>query len=441
MNPKYFIETYGCQMNVYDSELVASLLQESGYTQTEQIHDADAIFLNTCSIREKAEETVHNRLSNFYHLKRKNPQVIIGVLGCMAQNLKDDLLESKPYVDVILGPDSYRKLPEFIKNRNSHLGHLADTRLSKFEVYEDMFPARKEGINAWISIIRGCDKFCTFCIVPFTRGRERSRSIESIVHEAEVAVSEGYLEITLLGQNVNSFRDAAGGDFSDLLEAVAKVQGIKRIRYTSPHPCDIDDKLLQVMQGYENICHHIHLPLQAGSDRILKRMNRTYSQSEFLLLVDKIRSYLPDCSLTTDIIVGFPGETEHEFRETLNVVRSVRFNSAFMFKYSPRPGTKAVEYTDHVSEDEKQHRLEQLITLQKSMTLLANQQQIGKTLRVIIEKESKKSKDQWSGRTDGNTWVIFDKTGEKIKDIVDVKILDARGVSLLGKRVLTEVTV
>ena len=441
MNPKYFIETYGCQMNVYDSELVASLLQESGYTETKQIHDADAIFLNTCSIREKAEETVHNRLSNFQHLKRKNPQVIIGVLGCMAQNLKDDILESKPFVDVILGPDSYRKLPEFIKNRNSDLGHLADTRLSKFEVYEDMFPTRREGINAWISIMRGCDKFCTFCIVPFTRGRERSRSIESIVKEAQVAVNEGYLEITLLGQNVNSFRDTAGGDFSDLLQAVAGVSGIKRIRYTSPHPCDIDDKLLQVMQAHENICNHIHLPLQAGSDRILKRMNRTYTQSEFLTLVDKIRSHLPDCTLTTDIIVGFPGETDDEFRETLNVVRSVRFDSAFMFKYCPRPGTKAVEYTDHVPETEKQHRLEQLIALQKSMTLLANQKQIGKTFKVIVEKESKKSSEQWSGRTDGNTWVIFDKTGEKIKDIIDVKVLDARGVSLFGERVQTEVTV
>ncbi|NQU67797.1 MAG: tRNA (N6-isopentenyl adenosine(37)-C2)-methylthiotransferase MiaB [Candidatus Marinimicrobia bacterium] len=441
MNQKYYIETYGCQMNVYDSELVASLLQKSGYVETDQIHDADAIFLNTCSIREKAEETVQNRLSNFHHLKRKNPKVIIGVLGCMAQNLKDDLLESKPFVDVILGPDSYRKLPEFIHNRKTQMDHLADTRLSKFEVYEDMFPTRKEGVNAWISIMRGCDKFCTFCIVPFTRGRERSRTIESIVHETEQAVREGFIEITLLGQNVNSFRNPDGGDFPDLLEAVAAVPGVQRIRYTSPHPCDIDDKLLNVMLNHDNICNHIHLPLQAGSDRILKRMNRTYTQKEFLNLVDKIRMILPDCSITTDIIVGFPGETEDEFKETLKVVWSVRFDSAFMFKYSPRPGTKAVEFNDHVPEEEKQQRLERLIALQKSMTLIAIQKQIGKSMKVIVEKESKKSRDQWSGRTDGNTWVIFNKSGEKIKDIVDIKITDARGVSLFGERIQMEVTV
>jgi len=440
MTQKYYIETYGCQMNVYDSELVASLLKQSGFVETGQIHEADAIFLNTCSIREKAEETVHNRLSNFQHLKRKNPGLIIGVLGCMAQHLKDNLLESKPYVDVILGPDSYRKLPEFIRNRNTGLDHLADTRLSKFEVYEDMFPTRNQGINAWISIMRGCDKFCTFCIVPFTRGRERSRTIESIVSETRQAVDEGFLEITLLGQNVNSFRDPGGSDFPDLLEAVASVPGVRRIRYTSPHPCDIGDKLLKVMQNHENICNHIHLPLQAGSDRILKRMNRTYTQYEFLDLVSKIRVYLPDCSLTTDIIVGFPGETEDEFLETLKVVRAVRFNSAFMFKYSPRPGTKAVEFSDQVPEVVKQGRLEQLIRLQKSTTLLANQKQVGKTLKVIVEKESKKSPDQWSGRTDGNTWVIFNKSGENIRDMIDVKITDARGISLFGVSLLTEVT-
>ncbi len=440
MNPKYYIETYGCQMNVYDSELVSSILRDQGYRQTEHINEADAVFLNTCSIREKAEETVHNRLSNFQSLKRKKPKMIIGVLGCMAQNLKNDLLESKPYVDVILGPDSYRRLPEIISEREKENGHLVDTRLSKFEVYEDFFPSRKEGINAWISIMRGCDKFCTFCIVPFTRGRERSRSIQNIVAETEAAVRGGFLEITLLGQNVNSYRTHEG-DFPDLLKAVALVPGVERVRFTSPHPRDVDDRMLQVMQDHRNICNHIHLPLQAGSDRILKRMNRTYTQKQFLELVGKIRTFLPDCSLTTDIIVGFPGETEEEFQETLRVVETVGFDSAFMFKYSSRPGTKAAEYTDQVPEEVMQDRLVRLIDLQKKLTLHANRRHIGKTLKVIVEKESKKSSEQWAGRTEGNMWVIFDKTDERVKDIVDVRIVDAKGVSLFGQRVFEEVCV
>ena len=440
MIQKYFIETYGCQMNVYDSELVATLLEKSGYTECDELHDADAIFLNTCSIREKAEDTVHNRLTNFQHLKRKNPNLIIGVLGCMAQNLKNDLLESKPWVDVILGPDSYRRLPEILEERKNKLNHLVDTRLSRFEVYEDMFPNRREGINAWISISRGCDKFCTFCIVPFTRGRERSRLIEGIISETKQAVADGYQEITLLGQNVNSFRTPEG-DFPDLLKAVASIKGVTRVRYTSPHPQDIDDRLLQVMKDHDNICNHIHLPLQAGSDRILKRMNRTYSQDEFLSLAEKIRLYLPDCAISTDIIVGFPGETEEDFLQTLNVIRQVGFDSAFMFKYSSRPGTKAAEYTDQIPEDTKQSRLERLIELQKNVSLIANQKQIGKTLQVIVEKESKKSSEQWAGRTDGNCWVVFDKGNEQINDIVNIKITDAKGITLFGDRIYEEVQV
>lgn len=440
MIQKYFIETYGCQMNVYDSELVATLLEKSGYTECDELHDADAIFLNTCSIREKAEDTVHNRLTNFQHLKRKNPNLIIGVLGCMAQNLKNDLLESKPWVDVILGPDSYRRLPEILEERKNKLNHLVDTRLSRFEVYEDMFPNRREGINAWISISRGCDKFCTFCIVPFTRGRERSRLIEGIISETKQAVADGYQEITLLGQNVNSFRTPEG-DFPDLLKAVASIKGVTRVRYTSPHPQDIDDRLLQVMKDHDNICNHIHLPLQAGSDRILKRMNRTYSQDEFLSLAEKIRLYLPDCAISTDIIVGFPGETEEDFLQTLNVIRQVGFDSAFMFKYSSRPGTKAAEYTDQIPEDTKQSRLERLIELQKNVSLIANQKQIGKILQVIVEKESKKSTEQWAGRTDGNCWVVFDKGNEQINDIVNIKITDAKGITLFGDRIYEEVQV
>lgn len=429
----YHIETYGCQMNVYDSELVAGLLEKSGYLPADDFRTADVIFLNTCSIRDNAEETVHRKLENIAYLKQENPKKLIGVLGCMAQNMKDDLMEAKPYVDIILGPDSYRIIPEILAARNTTNGHIVDTKLSKFEVYEDLFPTRHSGVNAWVSIMRGCDKFCTFCIVPFTRGRERSRSMDNIVEEVKNCISQGFSEVTLLGQNVNSYRTPEGA-FPELMEVVAQVDGVKRIRYTSPHPRDVDDHLLQVMAEYPNICNHIHLPLQAGSDRILKRMNRTYTQQEYLELCDKIKSYLPNCSITTDIIVGFPGETDEEFKDTVKVAESVEYNNAFMFKYSPRPGTKAAEYTDQVEEEVKQKRLEEYIVLQKSLTLKKNREKIGQELMVLIEKESKKSKDQWAGRTEGNTWVIFDKSGENVKDIVPVAITDAQGVTLFGQR-------
>ena len=429
---KYYIETYGCQMNVYDSELVGSMLNKCGYQLTNDITLADAIFLNTCAIREKAEETVHNKLDSLQSLKNNKPDLLLGVLGCMAQNLKDVILDSKPYVDVVLGPDSYRRIPEIINDRNNSINHYVDTRLSKFEVYDDMFPSRREGVNAWISIMRGCDKFCTFCIVPFTRGRERSRSIEGIKREAKEAVKQGFVEITLLGQNVNSYRTPEG-DFPNLLEEVAQIEGIKRIRYTSPHPQDIDEKLVQVMVKYPNICNNVHLPLQAGSDRILKRMNRTYTKKEFLDLTKMIRNIIPDCELSTDIIVGFPGETDDEFQETIKVVNESSFNTAFMFKYSSRPGTKASQYSDQISEGDKQNRLEELIAVQKENTLLRNQKYIGKTIDVLIEKNSKRSDLQWSGRTEGNMWVVFDKNDySSIKDIVKVRINSTRGVTLFG---------
>tara|TARA_B100001996_G_scaffold338283_1_gene290652 strand:- start:448 stop:1785 length:1338 start_codon:yes stop_codon:yes gene_type:complete len=431
-NNRYYIETYGCQMNVYDSELVATQLKKTGYSQTNDIESANIIFLNTCAIREKAQETVHNRLNSLEYLKKRNPNLLIGILGCMAQNLKDDLLINKPYVDIILGPDSYRRIPDIIQNRISSLEHVVDTKLSKYEIYDDLFPSRKEGVNAWISIMRGCDKFCTFCIVPFTRGRERSRPIESIINEAKDAVRNGYAEITLLGQNVNSY-STANGDFADLLEEVANVKGIKRIRYTSPHPQDFDDKLLNIMAKYENICNYIHLPLQAGSNTTLKRMNRTYTKEEFIFLVKKIRNILPDCSISTDIIVGFPGETDSDFSETLEMMKINEFNFAYMFKYSSRPGTKAAEYDNQIDEDTKQKRLEELIKLQSEITLLQNKRKIGSIENVLIEKESKKSNDFWSGRTDGNTWTIIKKNNEKIKDVIPVLISDARGVTLFGK--------
>ena len=431
MNKSYYLETYGCQMNVADSELIEKMLHSEGYEQTDHMEKADAIFVNTCAIRDHAEQKVHSRLGLFNRVKRENPGVIIGVLGCMAQNLKDDILTNKPYVDIILGPDGYRRLPEYLK-RNKKKKHIVDTKLSRYEVYDDLFPSRKEGINAWVSIMRGCDKFCTFCIVPFTRGRERSRSIDSIIAEVSQAVSDGFVEITLLGQNVNSYQFNSI-EFPQLLEAVSEVKGAQRIRYTSPHPQDVTEELLDIMASRKNICNSIHFPLQSGSDQILKRMNRTYTQNHFLAQVKMMRDKIPHIGISTDIIVGFPGETEADFQETLNVMNEVQFESAFNFKYSGRPFTKAVEYPDHVSENVKQERLERIIQLQKQHTLNKNLDLIGTVQTVLIEKESKKSSSHWAGRTDTNKWVTIKKESTKIKETVDVEILKTSGISLQGK--------
>ena len=434
MNKTYFIETYGCQMNVADTEVISGLLNNEGYSQTKDIHSANVIFVNTCAIREHAEDKVHSRLGFYNQIKQKKPDIIIGVLGCMAQNLKEDILESKPFVDIILGPDSYRRLPDMISNRSKEANHLVDTKLSRFEVYDNLFPSRKEGINAWISIMRGCDKFCTFCIVPFTRGRERSRSIDSIISEANQAVTDGFIEITLLGQNVNSYNHEGEG-FHVLLDEVAKIKGLKRIRYTSPHPQDMTQEVLNVMAKHETICNYVHLPLQAGNDRILNRMNRTYTKSEFISLANQIRDSLPNVGLSTDIIVGFPGEGSEEFDDTLDVMEKVHFDSAYTFKYSSRPGTKAAEFEDIISEEEKQSRLERVIDMQKKHTLLQNQKRIGTVEMVLVEKESKRSANHWAGRTDSNKWVIFEKNNFKIGELVPIKIIDAKGITLRGETI------
>ena len=432
MSKTYHIHTYGCQMNVADSELVESILIDQGYSNSNDPSKADAIFINTCSIREHAEDKVHSQLGRYELIKKDRPDVIIGVLGCMAQSLKHDLLEKRSFVDIILGPDSYRRLPDLLKRSEGHPQSLVDTKLSRFEVYDDLFPSRNEGINAWISIMRGCDKFCTFCIVPFTRGRERSRNTLSILEEAKEAVKQGYKEITLLGQNVNSYH-YEDYQFHNLLEAVAGVPGIQRIRYTSPHPQDITEELLSTMSKHKNICNYIHLPLQAGSDKILKRMNRTYTKSHFLSLVQRIRDILPDVGISTDIIVGFPGETDEDFSQTIEVMNEVKFDSAFNFKYSSRRGTKASEYEDKVQEEIKQQRLEQVIDLQKKHTLERNMELVGTLQAVLVEKESKMSSDYWAGRTDSNKWVIFKKENIPKKDMVSVLIKEAKGITLHGE--------
>ena len=419
-------------MNVSDSELVEALLIKQGYQKVDYPDGADILFVNTCSIREHAEDKVHSLLGRYNLLKRKKPSMIIGVLGCMAQSLKDDILENKPYVDIVLGPDSYRRLPEILNRHQKDEESLVDTQLSRYEVYDDLFPSRKDGVNAWVTIMRGCDKFCTFCIVPFTRGRERSRSVDGIVMEVKKAVSNGFSEVTLLGQNVNSY-NYHGEKFPELLEAVAKFGGAKRIRYTSPHPQDINEDLLKVMAKHDNICNHIHLPLQAGSNKILKRMNRTYTKENFIELAKKIRSFLPGVGISTDIIVGFPGETEDDFNDTLEVMRKVRFDSAFTFKYSPRKGTKATEYDDQLDEEKKQHRLTEVIKIQKYNTELRNQSYVNNVVDVLIEKQSKKNQNKWAGRTESNKWVIFNKLDSNINDIVPVLITESKGITLYGE--------
>ena len=431
---KFALETYGCQMNVADSELVEGILTNLGLEKTADYDEADAIFLNTCAIRENAETKVHSKLGNLHKIKLNKPHLIIGVLGCMAQNLKDDLLKNKPYVDIILGPDSYRKIPELINRHVKDNKSIVDTKLSRYEVYENLFPNRGDTFNAWVSIMRGCDKFCSFCIVPFTRGRERSRSVESIVEEVKKAVDQGFIEITLLGQNVNSY-NFEGKSFSDLLLAVSDINGVKRIRYTSPHPQDINIELLEVMASRKNICNYVHFPMQSGSNEVLKRMNRTYSREHFYDMAMKIREIMPNCGLSTDIIVGFPGETDEQFRETLDLMEAIKFNSAFTFKYSPRPYTKAEQFSDQISEEIKKIRLDEMLILQRKHTLELNQKMIGTFQQVLIEKESKKSNLHWAGRTDSNEWVIIEKNNSNIKDIVPVEISNATGVILHGKEV------
>ena len=431
---KFALETYGCQMNVADSELVEGILTNLGLEKTADYDEADAIFLNTCAIRENAETKVHSKLGNLHKIKLNKPHLIIGVLGCMAQNLKDDLLKNKPYVDIILGPDSYRKIPELINRHVKDNKSIVDTKLSRYEVYENLFPNRGDTFNAWVSIMRGCDKFCSFCIVPFTRGRERSRSVESIVEEVKKAVDQGFVEITLLGQNVNSY-NFEGKSFSDLLLAVSDINGVKRIRYTSPHPQDINIELLEVMASRKNICNYVHFPMQSGSNEVLKRMNRTYTREHFYDMAMKIREIMPNCGLSTDIIVGFPGETDEQFRETLDLMEAIKFNSAFTFKYSPRPYTKAEQFSDQISEEIKKIRLDEMLILQRKHTLELNQKMIGTFQQVLIEKESKKSNLHWAGRTDSNEWVIIEKNNSNIKDIVPVEISNATGVILHGKEV------
>lgn len=427
-----FLETYGCQMNEYDTELVRAILTKADYAFTQDEAQADIIMLNTCAIREHAHRKVYGRVHKILH-DRAGAPVKIGILGCMATNLRTELFEDRGLkIDFIAGPDSYKRLPQLISESYGE-GKPFDLTLSEFETYSDVYPKREGGVNAWIAVMRGCNNFCTFCVVPYTRGRERSRSVANIVEEAERLAADGFKQITLLGQNVNSYRHEEH-DFADLMAAVAKVKGIERIRFTSPHPKDFPDKFLEVMAANENICKQIHLPLQAGSDRILELMNRTYTQNEFLKLVDNIRAKVPGIALSTDVIVGFCTETDEEFEQTLKVMREVEFDSAFMFKYSQRKGTIASrKMEDDVPEAIKTERIVTLNELQREIMEKLNARHVGQTMSIMIEKKgTRKSDDNFLGRADNNKLVTISKGDYQVGDIVPAVITGASPHQLRG---------
>ncbi len=434
---KVFIETYGCQMNVYDSEIVKSVLLKNGYELTDSEQEADVVLLNTCSVRENANKKVFNRINNIQRQRNENGKVQIGILGCMATNFRKQLLENpKLPIDFIAGPDSYKRLPQLLEEMtaNGATAKNFDVTLSEFETYSDVYPTQTEGVNAWIAVMRGCDNFCTFCVVPYTRGRERSRSPQNVVDEAKRLADQGFRQITLLGQNVNSYQ-YDGNDFADLLEKVSDVQGIERIRFTSPHPKDFPRRLLKVIAENPKVCKQIHLPLQAGNDRVLEMMNRTYTQKEFLDLVDEIRELYPKMALSTDIIIGFPTETDAEFEDTVAVMEKVQFDSAFIFKYSERPQTIARrKFPDDVPEAAKKERIVRLNALQKRHSYQKNLAHIGETHEVLLDQEfTKKSPDDFQGRNDGNKIVIFPKGDYRKGQFLNVEITDATSNILRGR--------
>lgn len=446
MNKKVYIETYGCQMNFSDSEIVASVMTEHDYEITGDSVQADLIFLNTCSIRDHAEQRVLNRLRQLQSLRKSRPGLVIGVLGCMAERLKEGLLEEQQLgmrIDMVVGPDSYRDLPQLLADVES--GHKAvHVLLSAEETYADITPVRfsANGVSAFISIMRGCENFCAYCVVPFTRGRERSRDPKSIINEARQLMEQGYREITLLGQNVNSYRwnngDTSGSlsnkiTFPVLLEQLAQINPLLRLRFATSHPKDLSDELLQVIASYPNICRAIHLPVQSGSNTVLNMMNRKYSREEYLQRIDSIRRIIPGCAISTDIICGFCGETEADHQETLSLMEEVGFDFAYMFKYSERPDTLAArKLADDVPEAVKTRRLEEVIALQQQLSLKSNQRDVGTTLEVLVEGASKRSANHVSGRSSTNKMVVFPDNGYHLGDFIMVQIDQCTSATLKG---------
>ena len=434
--PKVYIETYGCQMNVNDSEVILSILQDAGYALTEDIEKADVILANTCSIRDNAEQRIWGRIDQFKLQKRKREGVIIGIVGCMAERLKDKLLEK---VDLVAGPDSYRSLPELLKAITPESPQM-NVLLSHEETYADIKPVRldKNGVSAFISIMRGCNNVCSYCVVPYTRGRERSRDPYTIVNEARILFENGYKEVTLLGQNVDSYAwesEEGNVNFPQLLEMVALISPELRVRFSTSHPKDISDEVIYTIARHENICRHIHLPVQSGSSIILEKMRRKYNREWYLERVEKIRSVLPDCGLTTDVIAGFSGETQQDHEDTLSLMEQVCFDSAFMFAYSERPGTLASKkYPDDIPYSQKTERLNEIIALQGRMSLKSNEKEIGKVLKVLVEGPSKKNPDELCGRASSNKMCVFPSRGEKAGDYCEVKVDSVTSATLLCSR-------
>jgi tRNA-2-methylthio-N6-dimethylallyladenosine synthase len=441
---KFYIESYGCAMNFSDSEIVASILNEKGFGATRMIEEADLIFINTCSIREKAEQTVRNKLQNYAMFKKTNPSLLVGVLGCMAERLKAKLLEEEKLVDIVVGPDAYRSLPALIEEAESGQKSV-NVLLSREETYADISPVRlnHNGVTAFVSIMRGCNNMCSFCVVPFTRGRERSRDAASIIAECKQLVAEGYKEVTLLGQNVDSYHYQPGTEkhaitFDKLLEMVALIDPQLRVRFSTSHPKDITDEVLHTMAKYPNICKYIHLPVQSGNTRILQLMNRTYTKEWYLNKVKRIKEIMPDCAISSDIIVGFCTETEEDHQDTLDVMRQSKYEYAYMFAYSERPGTLAAKrYQDDVSEADKKKRLDEIIALQAQLSLESNLQDVGKTFEVLVEGDSKKSNKDWCGRNSQNKMIVFPKTDAPITKgmYVQVAVTKASQATLMGNLV------
>ena len=437
---KFYIESYGCQMNFADSEVVASILHENGFGSTRHFQEADIIFLNTCSIREKAELTVRKRLTEFRKIKKYNPGLLIGVLGCMAERLKSKFIEEEKLVDIVVGPDAYRSLPGLITEAESGQKGV-NVLLSREETYGDISPIRlnSNGVTAFVSIMRGCNNMCSFCVVPFTRGRERSRNPESILNECETLLQEGYKEVTLLGQNVDSYswQNSETNDhlsFAGLLEKVAQLSPLLRVRFSTSHPKDITDEVLFTMSRYENICNYIHLPVQSGSSRMLQMMNRTYTREWYLSKVNRIREILPGCGISTDVITGFCTETEHDHQQTLSLMEYCEYDLAYMYFYSERPGTLAERrFTDDVPEEIKKRRLHEVVALHRIQSLKSMEKEVGKTAKVLIEGDSKKSDAHWAGRSDNNKVVVFPKNGILQKgNYADVLIESCTAGTLIG---------
>lgn len=438
MSKKIYIETYGCQMNVGDSEVIFSILGKEGYERTESMDDADVILANTCSVRDNAEQRIWGRIEVFHKQKEKRSGVVVGIVGCMAERLKDKLLDTHK-VDLVAGPDSYRTLPTLLRDIAPDKPQI-NVMLSHEETYADIVPVRtdRNGVSAFISIMRGCNNVCSYCVVPYTRGAERSRDPQTIVDEARDVFSKGYKEVTLLGQNVDSYNwkpaEEKGCDFPKLLEMVARISPELRVRFATNHPKDISDELIETMARYDNICNHIHLPVQSGSDRLLEKMRRRYTAEWYLERVAMIREVLPGCGITTDVIAGFCSETEEDHQQTLELFRKVGFDYAYMFYYSERPGTLAARhYPDDVPLDVKTRRLNEIIALQSELSLKSNQNDIGKTFRVLVEGPSKKNPEELCGRSGSNKMCVFPGKGHKARDYVDVKVLSCTSATLIGK--------